>query len=268
MDNVLEAVTRAVERASGPVFDADVYREAGFFVLRGAIPAEVVERWQLAWQAFYDSELAQGRNVNQANPVALNEQLPPALATMYQEPVFVATASHIFGPHVALYNHRFVIKDAHSRNKVFLHQDSCYHLGNLNKCSMFVPLSIANRDNGGMTFHAGSHKLGFLGDAGEINPDSFDVRWPKVTPEVHPGDFIIMNSALWHESGPNLNGVDRIMADMILQPADDPTGKELLAGQWQTGIFYSPANYIRYFSSSRVLKIIKYEKELQALRQS
>ena len=61
---------------------------------------------------------------------------------------------------------------------------------------------------------------------------------------------------------------DRIMADMILQPADDPTGKELLAGQWQTGIFYSPANYIRYFSSSRVLKIIKYEKELQALRQS
>jgi len=259
---ITEAIARALERASGSVFDPAVYRETGFFVLRGAIAPDVVARWQDAWQAFYQSELSQGRNVNQANPVALTEQLPPVLATMYQEPVFAATASQIFGPHVALYNHRFVIKDEHSLNRVFLHQDACYHLGNLNKCSMFVPLSVANADNGGMSFHAGSHKLGFLGDAGEINPDSFDIRWPKVTPELHPGDFVVMNSALWHESGPNLNGVHRILADMILQPADDPTGKELLAGEWQTEIFYSPLNYIRYFSSSRVLKLIKYEKEL------
>lgn len=262
MEHIVAAVAQAVEHASGPVFDPTVYRETGFFVVRRAIPADVVARWQQAWAQFYAEELSAGRQVNQANPVALSEQLPAPLATMYQEPVFARTASQIFGPHVALYNHRFVIKDAHSRNKVFLHQDSCYHLGNLNKCSMFVPLSIANADNGGLCFHAGSHKLGFLGDAGEINPDSFPMRWPKVTPELHPGDFVVMNSALWHESGPNTNGVDRILADMILQPADDPTGKELLAGQWQTAIFYSPANYIRYFANSRVLKIIKYETEL------
>ncbi|HEX3638537.1 MAG TPA: phytanoyl-CoA dioxygenase family protein, partial [Paraburkholderia sp.] len=170
----------------------------------------------------------------------------------------------IFGEHVALYNHRFVIKDKFSSSKVFLHQDSCYHLGNHNKCSLFVPLSAVDPDNGGMSFHLGSHRLGSLGDAGEINPESFEIKWPKVTPELQPGDFVIMNSSLWHESGPNVSGVNRIMADIIVQPADDPTGKALLSGSWQTDIFYSPENCIRYFVNSRVLKIIKYEKERAA----
>lgn len=262
MKPTMSRIEAALPLASAEKFDPEVYRETGFFVMRQAIDQAVVQRWQDEWRHFYAGQLSQGRKVNRANPVALSEQLPGSLASMYQEPVFAETLKPVFGEHIALYNHRFVIKDAHSRDKVFLHQDSCYHLGNLNKCSIFVPLSISNEDNGGLRFHAGSHKLGFLGDAGEINPDSFELRWPTVTPEVHPGDFIVMNSALWHESGPNRNGVDRILADMILQPADDPTGVELLCGSWQTDIFYSPLNCVRYFANSRVKKIIKYETEL------
>jgi hypothetical protein len=262
MTPTLERVEHALKHVSSNQFDPQVYAETGFFIMRQAIPSDVVGRWQDAWRRFYDDQLAQGRNVNRHNPVALNEELPEELARMYREPALIETVKQLFGENVALYNHRFVIKDAYSPGKVFLHQDSCYHLGNLNKCSLFVPLSIANEDNGGMSFHAGSHKLGYLGDAGEINPDSFDIRWPKVTPELHPGDFIVMNSALWHESGPNKNGVHRIMADMIMQPADDPTGKELLSGEWETDIFYTWENCARYFENSRVLKIIKYETEL------
>ena len=260
--NTIERVERALAHVSAPRFDPQVYAETGFFILRQAIDKQVVARWQQVWQEFHAGKLSEGRNVNRANPVALTEELPEALARMYREPVFIDTVKQIFGENVALFNHRFVIKDAHSSGKVFLHQDSCYHLGNLNKCSLFVPLSIANEDNGGMTFHAGSHKLGYLGDAGEINPEAFEIRWPQVTPELHPGDFLVMNSSLWHESGPNKNGVHRILADMIMQPADDPTGKELLSGEWKTDIFYSPLNCARYFSNSRVLKIIKYETEL------
>lgn len=260
--NTFERVEHALAQASAPRFNPQVYTDTGFFILRQAIDPAIVKRWQDAWQDFYAGQLSQGRNVNSANPVALSEELPEVLGRMYREPVFIDTVRQIFGPDVALFNHRFVIKDEHSSGKVFLHQDSCYHLGNLNKCSLFVPLSVANEDNGGMTFYAGSHKLGYLGDAGEINPDAFEMRWPRVTPELHPGDFIVMNSALWHESGPNKNGVHRILADMIMQPADDPTGKELLSGQWKTDFFYSPQNCIRYFSNSRVLKIIKYETEL------
>jgi hypothetical protein len=262
MTTTLARVERALTQASSNRFDPQVYAETGFFVMRQAIPNDVVSRWQETWRRFHDDQLSRGRNVNRANPVALTEELPEELARMYREPVLVRTAQQLFGEDVALYNHRFVIKDAYSPGKVFLHQDSCYHLGNLNKCSLFVPLSIANEENGGMSFYPGSHKLGYLGDAGEINPDSFDIRWPKVTPELHPGDFVVMNSALWHESGPNKNGVHRILADMIMQPADDPTGKELLSGEWKTDVFYSPQNCARYFSNSRVLKIIKYETEL------
>lgn len=253
-----------MQRISGSLFLPEVYRETGVFIVRNAIPAELMAEWQQEWAWFYAEKLSAGRNVNQANPVSLTEQLPEKLLYLYRTPVYAQTLRQVFGPDVALYNHRFVIKDAHSRNSVFLHQDSCYHLGNLNKCSIFTALSPVDSSNGGMSFYIGSHKLGYLGDAGEINPDSFDIKFRKLTPTLQPGDFVVMNSSLWHESGPNISGVNRILADTIFQPADDPTGKELIAGQWKTDIFYSPLNCIRYFVNSRVRKIMKYEQQQAA----
>ena len=253
-----------VDLIDSETFDPEVFRKAGVFIVRNAISQPVVQGWQAEWQRFYDENLRGGRDVNRANPVALKEMLPEPLAHMYREPALAEILKQVHGPHVALYNHRFVIKDEFSTGKVFLHQDSCYHLGNLNKCSVFTPLSIVNAANGAMTFHVGSHKLGVLGDAGEINPDSFGIQWPKVTPELVPGDIVLMNSSLWHESGLNTSGVHRILADTIVQPADDPTGKELICGEWQTDVFYSTENYLRYFVNSRILKLIKYEKELAA----
>lgn len=254
-----------LEQLDSPIFDPEVFRAAGVFVLRNAIPGEVVREWRAAWDQFQACTLRNGREVSRANPVALKETLPPKLASMYLEPAFAAVLTQVFGPHVALYNHRFVIKDRFSTGKVPLHQDSCYHLGHLNKCSIFTPLSIVEPANGAMSFHVGSHKLGVLGDAGEINPDSFNITWPKVTPELAPGDIVLMNSSLWHESGLSTSGVDRILADTIFQPADDPTGKELICGQWQTDVFYSIDNHVNYFVNSRILKLIKYEKERPAL---
>lgn len=266
MLSVVTSLEELVPQVSAPVFDPEVFRQTGVFVVRNAVPEGVVRGWMQEWKSFHASILKKGRDVNRANPVSLNEQLPDQLAHMYREPVFADTLKPLMGDHIALYNHRFVIKDGLSPNKVFLHQDSCYHVGNLNKCSVFVPLSIVNKDNGGMTFHLGSHRLGVLGDAGEIDPSSFDIQWPTVTPDLAPGDFVIMNSHLWHESGPNVSGVDRIMADMIIQPADDPTGQELICGQWQTDVFYSPKNITGHFVNSRILKIVKYEKELAQLK--
>lgn len=262
MKKYLDKIDHALGFAYSDRFDPEIYAEVGFFVMRNAIDLNIVDEWRSEWDKFCSEQLIGGREVNQANPVALTEALPSKLASMYKHPVFFNTIKPLFGENIALYNHRFVIKDKYSSGKVFLHQDCCYHLGNLNKCSLFVPLGTVNEENGGLSFYAGSHKLGYLGDAGEINPESFDVRWRKVTPALQPGDFVIMNSATWHESGPNHNGIDRILADMIMQPADDPTGKELLCGEWQTDIFYSPLNCVQYFNNSRVRKIIKYETEL------
>jgi len=257
MKSSIAAIERLIPQIDSETFDADVFRKAGVFVLRNAIPRQTVHDWQGEWAQFYDAQLRDGRDVNRANPVSLNEQLPAKLASMYREPALVDIARKIFGEHVAIFHHRFVIKDQFSRGKVFLHQDSCYHAGRHDKCSFFVPLSEVRPDNGGMIFHVGSHRLGVLGDAGEINRDSFDFRWPTVSPELSPGDFVIMHSSLWHESGPNESGVDRIMADTIYQPADDPTGKALACGDWQTDIFIDASNFIQYFTNSRVLRLMK-----------
>lgn len=251
----LKPASDLIEKIDSTVFDKSVYDETGVFILRNAIPQDTIKEWQQEWDKFYNESLANGRDVHLANPVALKEQLPEKLAHLYRNEVLINVAKQIHGNDLALYNHRFVIKDQFSLDKVFLHQDSCYHLGNLNKCSFFVPLSYSGPSNGGLTFHLGTHKCGYLGDAGEINPDGFNIKFAKVTPELNPGDFAIMNSHVWHESGPNAAKINRIIADIHYQPANDPTGKELLSGEWKTDFWFSMEDPTKYFKNSRILKL-------------
>lgn len=248
------------DRISSTKFDLDIYRQAGVFVIRGLIPPAIMAGWQQEWRDFQASKL-QDRKVNKANPVDLAEALPGGLATLYKEPLLIALMQQIYGENVGLFGHRFVIKDKFSRDKVFLHQDSCYQIGTLNKCSLFVPLSVADKDNGAMMFHLGSHRLGFLGDAGEIDLDAFDMQWPVATPALEPGDVAVMDSHVWHASWPNTNGVDRILAQITVQPADDPSSLELVSGSWQTDVFFPGRDITRFFRNSRVRRNIAYEKE-------
>jgi ectoine hydroxylase-related dioxygenase (phytanoyl-CoA dioxygenase family) len=243
------------DQIDSTTFNNDIFQETGVFVLRNVVPKDIITGWQQEWETFYNEKLEDNRDVHQANPVALKEQLPESLANMYKEPCLLDIAKIIHGESVALYNHRFVIKDKFSLKEVFLHQDSCYHLGFLNKCSFFVPLSYSGPSNGSLSFHLGSHKYGYLGDAGEINRDAFDIKWPIVTPELYPGDIAIMNSSVWHESGPSDGKINRIVADIHYQPANDPTGKELLSGEWLTDFHYSMEDPTKYFKSSRILKL-------------
>lgn len=243
-----------------PIFNKKAYNKYGVYIVRNVIPENLVKEWQSEWDDFYKNNLSKGRDVHKANPVALKEQLPSKLSKMYRNEILINLAKQVHGDNIALYNHRFVIKDKFSLDKVFLHQDSCYHLGYLNKCSFFVPLSISNESNGGLSFYLGSHKCGFLGDAGEINTEGFEIKFKKITPEVNPGDVIIMNSHTWHESGPNISKIDRILADIHYQPSDDPTGKELLSGKWETDFWYSMEDPTKYFKNSRILKIKNNEK--------
>jgi len=236
-------------------FKKEVYDELGVFVVKQALPSKIVQDWQDEWHGFYNQTLATGRDIHKANPVALKEQLPPQLAVMYRNETLVDLAKQVHGESVALYNHRFVIKDQFSLDKVFLHQDSCYHLGYLNKCSFFVPLSAVNEANGGLSFYLRSHKCGYLGDAGEINPAGFAMQFEKITPSLAPGDVVIMNSHTWHESGPNVSKIDRILADIHYQPSNDPTGKELLSGEWKTDFWYSMEDPTKYFVNSRIIKL-------------
>jgi|SRR5450755_4056170 Phytanoyl-CoA dioxygenase (PhyH) len=253
--NSPELVENLIEKMDSNKFDKSVFDKTGLFIIRKAIPGDLINEWKAEWDIFYKDKLANGRNVNINNPVDLKEQLPEKLANIYKNDILLDFAQQVFGKDVALLNHRFVIKDKFSPGEIFLHHDFCYHIGNPNKASFFVPLSYSGKKNGGLTFYLGTHKYGYLGDAGEIDPDQFNEVWPQVTPELQPGDFAIMNSLLWHKSGINELGIDRIVADIIYQPADDPSGKELVRGEWQTDVFIQHGNLSNYFKTSRVKKI-------------
>jgi hypothetical protein len=235
-------------------FDLSIYERTGLFIIRNYIPKDIITRWQLLWDEFYQ-ETIQYRVIDQANPVNISQQPDGELGALYLNNYIVALAKQIHGENVALYNHRFVIKDKLNTNKVMLHQDSCYHLGNLNKCSFFIPLSPTGPHNGGLEFYPGTHQYGYLGDAGEINPDAFEHTWGKISPNIYPGDVVVMNSHLWHESPPNQSNIDRIVVDIITQPSDDPTGEVLLSGEWKTSLKYSKNNPPQYFKNSRIIKL-------------
>ena len=247
------------------VFSLEIFRAMGIFVVRNAIPGNVVDSWREAWNDFYQAKLSSGRKVNRFNPVAVEESMPKILAGMHREPALLDVIEQAFGPDIALYNQRFVIKDTHSRGPVFLNQDFPYHLGWPTKASAFVPLSSVSPENGGMIFYPGTHQFGYLGDAGEINRDVLDANWPEISPCLLPGDIALMDSLLWHRSGPHIGGADRVLADIIYQPADDPSGIALLRGNWRTEIFLDRKKS-GMFMRSRVTRLVEMQAELDALK--
>lgn len=243
-------------------FSPEVFEQMGIFVVRRAIPAETLKVWEAAWDQFYKAEFSSGRTVNRFNPVAIDRQPPPILEDIHRHPSLLDIAELAFGPDIALYNQRFVIKDRHSRASVFLHNDFAYHFGWPAKASAFVALSPVTPENGGMIFYPGTHQYGYLGDAGELNSEFLDPEWPSICPALEPGDVAFMNSSTWHRSGAHTGGPDRIMVDVIYQPANDPSGIELLRGQWRTELFLPREATGNIFSTSRSTRLRQMQQRL------
>jgi len=246
------------------VFSPKVFDQTGVFVIRQAVPEQTMRVWQAEWENFYRSTLEKGRAVNKFNPVAVDETPPPILAAIHKEPALLDIIEQAFGPDIALYNQRFVIKYHNSRDKVFLHQDFPYHLGWPTKASAFVAISEVTPQNGGLNFYVGTHQFGYLGDVGEINPSVIDADWPSICPSLKPGDVALMNSSTWHMSGPHTGGPDRVIADIIYQPASDPSGVALLRGQWQTELFSSKIPRNDIFVRCRSSRLREMQQKLDA----
>lgn len=249
------------------VFSPEIFDLTGIFVVRKAIPEDTIRTWQAEWEKFYASVSVTGRKVNKFNPVAFDESLPPVLAAMHQNSALLDIIEQAFGPDIGLFNQRLVIKDRDSRGAVFLHHDSPYHVGWPTKASAFVPLSQVTPESGGLVFYPGTHQFGYLGDAGEINPDFLDPSWPAISPSLTPGDIALMSSLTWHRSGPHISGPDRIMADIIYQPASDPSTNALLRGQWRTEIFMNKAALAsrQLFNRSRSSRLQEMQRRLDQL---
>ena len=128
----------------------------------------------------------------------------------------------ILGPDVMLYSVEFLIKEAHTKHVVTMHQDLAYWgMGDMdNILTAWLALSPATTASGCMDFVCGSHKNEIL-----AHEDSFDehnllsrgqeikvdvANSDKVAVELNPGSMSLHHGLTIHGSGPNRSDDRRI----------------------------------------------------------
>lgn len=243
-------------------FNLELFQQAGVFIVRNAIPQDKLAYWQEHWHRYYESDIGKRRKAEyEYNKVEVKD-IPEPLSGIHREGCFLDIVEQIFGPNIGLFNKRFVVKDELSRGPIFLHQDTCYQFGGVNKASIFAAIFDANPGNGVLEFYLGTHKFGYLGDAGEIRDDLLPADWPVVHPELKAGDLAVMNSLTWHGSPPHTKGNDRVLTDFIYQDADDFSTVEVVRGNADIEPnFLNRSREHCLFKRSRVTRL----KELQAI---
>ncbi|HWK61606.1 MAG TPA: phytanoyl-CoA dioxygenase family protein [Eoetvoesiella sp.] len=241
------------ETFSSEEINEEILDELGFFVLRNFFSEQLVGKYK----KYYDDYKVSPEF--DRTPYHLTEvkfSLENPLAGMLFENEFKELVARFFDGNVGLYNIRIVKKDHDDKSPVFLHQDIGYQYGSFNRYSVFIPLTECNNDNGGLIFIPGSHKFGYLGDVGEIN-DILPKDLARAAPKIFPSDLVVMNSCLWHMSGQNHTGKERVYYDIHINHAADPASKLVILGEANREY---ELNYDRdfVFKSSRTQRLQKF----------
>ena len=171
----------------------------------------------------------------------------------------------LFEGNIGMDYKRILFKNKDNRNNVVLHQDTGYQIGSGESYSLFIALSQCHTNNGGIQLIPGTHKLGYLGDVGELNRDVLPKELPDFDPQLDVGDILVMNSALWHYSNYNIEGSDRVYVEIHVVPGESPYCQVLLLGeecsQWKVGLNFDEREMDDFFVSSRSNKLKEaYEK--------
>ncbi len=227
-----------------------VLDDLGMCIVRNAFPVEKINHY---YNHYLGYKKAPNFDRTKFHLTEVKVSGDNELRKILKENEFLNIVTKFFYGNVGLYNFRIVKKDVADTSSVFLHQDVGYHIGCFDRFSLFVPLTPCGLSNGGLKLYPGTHKLGYLGDAGEIK-DFLPESYPRIVPDVMPGDLIIMHSALWHSSGENNAKSDRVYFDIHIQAADEPSTKEVLVGvknsEWVLNM-----DPDEIFSSSRTQKL-------------
>jgi hypothetical protein len=257
-----DLLNKSLSNVDQPPLDVKHYRNLGVVVVRNAVPVALIADWGRAWDEFQRATLGGERKVDPYNPVVLHEAPSQVLDNIHSHPALLDLLQKLY-PDLALYVQRFVIKDKQSRQPVFVHQDYCYDLGMPEKTSVFLPLGPMTPQNGGLFFYPGTHLLGYLGDAGELDPAILDPDWPVVGPSLEPGDLVLMHECTWHGSFAHTGGPDRIVVQITYQPASDPSGIKLLRGQ-SSGMPLGLIDRDALFVRSRTSRLRELQAELKS----
>ena len=259
----VEKLNRMTESGAiyGAQIDPAILAYAGLFILKNVIPVEIAQKYK----RFYDDYKVSpefDRTRFHLTEVRFPQTHP--LTSILEEVPFKNLIAGFFDGNVGLFSIRIIKKDAIDDKPVFLHQDIGYQHGSFQRYSLFVPLTRCGEHNGGLRFLPGTHKFGYLGDVGSIR-DVVPTDLATITPEVGPGDVIVMDSALWHTSNQNASHDERIYYDIHINQADDPATKQLIVGarddEW--ALDYSQ-DFL--FDGSRTQRIVGLYRDLEAAK--
>ncbi len=120
----------------------------------------------------------------------------------------------IFNKKPILRNVEIFAKPPKTGFKAPFHQDNFYwNIKNKKGANVWIALDKVNKNNGGMIYLKGSHKLGILkhtlsnvpGSSQEINIKKVrKIKFKKISPTLNPGDCIIHHCEVIHGSNRNL----------------------------------------------------------------
>jgi hypothetical protein len=258
----IDQLTALLDRGGhvGERVDFGVLDELGIFVLRNAFCAATVAKYRDTYFADLESEKLKKTTFHVTEVKVERDHL---LTQIVREPEFLAVASAFFEGKVGSDFVRIVKKDAANRGAVFIHQDSCYQIGSLDRYSLFIALTDCGPHNGGLALYPGTHHFGYLGDAGEIG-DVLPPGFPVVAPDLKAGDLIVMHSAVWHRSPESLSGADRVYLEVHVQPIDEPTTTIEICGE-RTSKWALRLKPEEIFVSSRTQRLRSLYQKIEAL---
>ena len=246
-------------------FSVDTFHALGISVIRNLLDRGQVELARDSWLVSSGSN-KDARKLR-FNPVE-NLDLPEDLLGISRHRNILTIVRKVFGPNIGIFKRRVVAKDGSFSGSIFLHQDSGYQRGTMDKLSLFIALTDIKIDSGGLEFWLGTNRFGYLDDAGEISREVLSENWPIHKPTLSIGDAVLMDSRLWHGSNENTSGLPRIMTDFIYQSADCPSSIEVIDKDGQWGETTSPVLFSSptLFSRSRVSKINELTAQLQEIK--
>tara|TARA_B100000214_G_C23852172_1_gene573935 strand:- start:307 stop:945 length:639 start_codon:yes stop_codon:yes gene_type:complete len=167
-----------------------------------------------------------------------------------------------FNGNVGYVRGQFFRKNKDNPNKVKLHNDLMYSSGGSEKYSIFLPITNCNKLNGNLILYPGTHHFGLLGDAGELNRDALPKDLLRMENELYPGDILIMNSAIWHESNHFKSGQERIFFEFKLVSSQDPCSVGNLLGD-KKQLYKLPSLSNDLFLNSRLQRLTNLYRKTQ-----
>jgi len=238
--------------------------DLGFFVVKGLLEGQHCKELASLYSNLYSSKsIARSPRHSTEVKVDSNQEFE----NVFKNDSFSSIWKQLFKGNVGLGFVRLLSKSAESPSAVILHQDISYQYGDNEQYSIFLALSHCHNLNGGLSLYPGTHKMGYLGDAGELDSKVLPSDLFAVCPELNMGDALLMNSNTWHFSEAYTEGQERLMLEAHIIDGQSPYANNPLSGscnsEWKVEMNPVNREEVSFFKNSRSQRIKQLQSELE-----